>query len=135
MGLFDFFKNGTNKQFVSEPSFEQNVIKQIEMTPLTMKELRKIDVAEERELKLEYFFYTNSLQKANSLAQELRKLDYQVEVRLSASSKKLFLVTGWTTQMGMEDEIVASWTKKMCEVGYDFDCEFDGWGTTPDQSY
>ena len=133
MGLFDFLKNGANKQFVSEPSFEQNVIKQIEMTPLTMKELRKIDVAEERELKLEYFFYTNSSQKANALAQELEKLAYQVEARQSASNKKLFVVTGWTTQMKMEDKIVASWTKKMCDLGYDFDCEFDGWGTTPDQ--
>jgi regulator of RNase E activity RraB len=52
---------------------------------------------------------------------------------VSAGSEKLFMVTGWTTIMKMENEILKNWTKQMCELGYKFDCDFDGWGTTPDQ--
>ena len=35
--------------------------------------------------------------------------------------------------MKMDDQAVQLWTKEMSELGYKFDCEFDGWGTTPDQ--
>jgi hypothetical protein len=133
MGLFDFLRNNGIKQFVSESAFENNSTKQIKMTPLTMKELKKLNVNEDKELKLEYFFYTNTDKKANAFALELSKLNYDVKSRQSAGDKKLFLVTGWTTKMKMEDSTVANWTKAMCELGYEFDCEFDGWGTTPDQ--
>ncbi|MBL7829785.1 MAG: hypothetical protein JNK41_02060 [Saprospiraceae bacterium] len=34
----------------------------------------------------------------------------------------------------MAEEVVKQWTKKMCELGYKFDCEFDGWGTDPNQN-
>jgi len=133
MGLFSFLKNDGNKQFVSAPAFENQVAKQMQMAPLTMKELRKINVNEDKELKLEFFFYTNTAQKANVFAQELEKLNYEVRSGQSAGDKKLFIVTGWTTKMKMEDVIVSNWAKTMCELGFSFDCEFDGWGTTPDQ--
>jgi hypothetical protein len=35
--------------------------------------------------------------------------------------------------MPMETTNVINWTKQMCKIGYQFDCEFDGWGTNPDQ--
>jgi len=133
MGLFNFFKKDEDNWFVSELAFENNRTKQMQMTPLTIKELKKIDVSEDKELKLEYFFYTNSDKKANAFAQELKTLNYEVKSRPSAGDKKLFIITGWTTKMQMEDSIVANWTKTMCELGYGFDCEFDGWGTTPNQ--
>jgi len=133
MGLFNFFKKDGDQRFVSESAFENNKTKQMQMTPLTMKELKKIDVREDKELKLEYFFYTNTDKKADAFAQELEKLNYEVKSGPSAADKKLFIITGWTTKMQMEDSIVANWTKTMCELGYRFDCEFDGWGTTPDQ--
>ncbi|MBB3054686.1 ribonuclease E inhibitor RraB [Mucilaginibacter gotjawali] len=133
MGLFSFLKNNGNGQFVSAPAFENQVAKQMQMTPLTMKELRKLDVTEDKELKLEYFFYTNTAQKASVFAQELEKLKYEVKSGQSAGDKKLFIITGWTTKMKMDDVTVSNWTTKMCELGFNFDCEFDGWGTTPDQ--
>ena len=133
MGLFGFLRNDGNKQFVSESTFQNNRTKQMQMTPLTMKELKKINVSEDKELKLEYFFYTNTDKKATAFAKELQKLNYEVKSGQSAGDKKLFIITGWTTKMLMEDSIVANWTKTMCELGYDFDCEFDGWGTTPNQ--
>lgn len=135
MGLFDFLKpkqNGNN-QFVTEQAFKSNLTKQMQMTPQTMKQLRKIDVSADKELKPEYFFYTNTADKAKLFADEIGKLNYEVKYEQSAGDKKSFLITGWTTKMTMEDNVVASWTKEMCELGYKFDCDFDGWGTSPDQ--
>jgi len=135
MGLFNFFKskqNG-NDQFLSEEDLKINMAKQLQMTPQTMEQLRKINVTPEKELKLEYFFYTNTADKAKTFAAEIENLNYQVEYRQSAGDKKTFIITGWTDKMKMEDKVVSNWTKEMCELGYKFDCDFDGWGTSPDQ--
>lgn len=135
MGLFDFLKpKSNNGQFVSEIAFNNNRDKQMQMTPQTLDQLRKLDVTADKELKLEYFFYTNTAEKAEKLAAEIGKLDYTVQHGVSAGDKKLFIVTGWTNKMKMADDEVKQWTKQMCELGYKFDCEFDGWGTDPGQN-
>lgn len=135
MGLFDFFKSKTNNgQFVSETAFNDNRDKQMQMTPQTLEQLRRLNVTSDKELKLEYFFYTNTADKAEQLASEIVKLNYTVQHGVSAGDKNLFIVTGWTTKMKMSDEVVKQWTKQMCELGYKFDCEFDGWGTDPTQN-
>ncbi len=134
MGLFDFLKSKThNGQFVTEKAFYSNRNKQLQMTPQTLDQLRELNVTVDKELKLEYFFYTNTADKAEQFATEIGKLNYSVEHGVSAGDKNLFIVTGWTTKMKMSDEVVKQWTKQMCELSYKFDCEFDGWGTEPDQ--
>lgn len=133
MGLFDFLKQKNNGQFVSEAAFKRNFEKQKKMTPQTMGQLRKLSITEDQELKLEYFFYTNAAKKAEDLSQELSELKYSVEHGVSAHDKKLFVITGWTPKLKMETIVVEQWTGQMCEIGNKFDCEFDGWGTTPDQ--
>lgn len=134
MGLFDFFKSQSNSgQFVSEGAFSNNCKKQMQMTPQVIDQLRKLNVSEEKELKLEYFFYTNTAEKAESLALEVEKLNYTVAHGVSAGDKKLFIVTGWTAKIKMADDVVVEWTKQMCELGYKFDSEFDGWGTEANQ--
>ena len=90
-------------------------------------------IGEDKKLSLEFFFYTNSAEKATNLARDLEALKYSVTTENSVSDKKLFLVTGWTTKMEMSEPIVMDWTTKMTEMGYKCDCEFDGWGTSPDQ--
>mgnify|MGYP002346307903 CR=1 FL=1 len=134
MGLFHFLKpKSKNEPFVSETAFVDNRDRQMQMTPQTLDQLRKHQITSENELKLEYFFYTNTAKKAEQLATQLEKLNYTVQHGVSASDKKLFIVTGWTTKMNISEEVVKNWTMEMCELGYQFDCEFDGWGTTPDQ--
>jgi hypothetical protein len=103
------------------------------LTPATLKELRKHGVNSDTHLKLEYFFYTNSIEKASSLAKKLEKKKYSAEYRLSAHDSKTYLVNGWTDKMPMDEATVVKWTKEMCQIGYENDCEFDGWETTPMQ--
>lgn len=134
MGLFDFFRSNPDGIFVSTKSFARNILNQMEMTPMTLTQLRKNNVSQDTELKLDYFFYTNNVEKAKKLSEELLKLNYKVEYRLDEQKRKQFIITGETTNIKMTDSIVLKWTADMCELGYKCDCEFDGWGTLlPDE--
>ena len=133
MGLFSFFQSDPSKKFVSEKEYKSNVAKQLTMTPQTLKQLRKYNVTDAKELKLEYFFYTNTIDKAKAFASEISKLNYTVNFGKAAGTRNQFVITGWTTKIQMSDTVVLAWTKQMCELGYQFDCDFDGWGTKPDQ--
>jgi len=121
------------KRFVSEKAFEKNVEQQMSWTPQTLEQLRKYGASPEKELKLEFFFYTNTADKAAALAGDLLKRGYEVKHGPSASDPKIQVITGWTTRMPMSDGAVLDWTKDMCTVGYAHDCDFDGWGTNPKQ--
>ena len=133
MGLLDIFKSRTPKRFVSENDFRKNLSSQLKMTPQTLEQLKKLDIDDTKELKLEYFFYTNSLEKAKIFADQIKADNFNTEYHQAAIGKDQFVITGWTNPMKMDEEIVGTWTKKMCELGYKHDCEFDGWGTNPDQ--
>ncbi len=104
-----------------------------QMRPPILDWLRKFNVTEDKQLKLEYFFYTKTLDKALRVAAALENLNYEVEYDLCAYDKSSFLVTGRTTKIRMSDEIIVTWTKQMEEIAGRFDCEFDGWGTETDQ--
>lgn len=103
------------------------------MAPQTLNELRKHDVNDQTRLKLEFFFYSNSESNAARLSAALAERGYSAEHRPSASDKKRVLVNGWTDKMAMDESTVVAWTRQMCQLGFDSDCEFDGWGTNPTQ--
>lgn len=132
MGLFDFFKPKV-KPFVSESAYSSNKVTQTRLTPQTMGQLRKLNVNGEHELKLEFFFYTNTQDKAQALTTDLSKLGYEASNSLSVTNSKEYVITGWTTKILMTDSSVGEWVNQMCDLGFKHDCEFDGWGTTPEQ--
>ena len=120
-------------RFVSEQSFRENLAKQTTMTPQTMQQLRDYGVTHETTLRLEFFFYTDAQDKANSLVKALTGSGYEVQTRASAGKDRLLLITGWTTPLTMQDASVVAWTERMVRLGYEHDCEFDDWGTNPEQ--
>ena len=130
--LQDLFKR-TPGRFLTQKAHERALSSQLQMTPETLSQLRTLGVGIERSLSLEYFFYTNTPAKAESLGSALLGLGYTPEIGPSASDKRQSVITGWTPRMPMGDAIVSSWTREMCELGYAHDCEFDGWGTNPQQ--
>jgi regulator of RNase E activity RraB len=132
MALFDRFKSA-RKRFVSPEDFEGNLRKQLAMTPDTLGQLRRHGATPESSLKLEFFFYTDTADKAIALATALSEFRYEVEQGPSNSDKNLRVVTGWTTAIQMNDETVLAWTEQMCRLGFVHDCDFDGWGTDPTQ--
>lgn len=133
MGLFSFF-GSKDSRYVSESTFKKSVVKQKEMNSQTLTQLSKYGVDDKSQLSLEFFFYTDKQDKASNLAIELKKLNYGLEtVDKSAGDPKIWVITGWTTPIKMDIGSVTNWTEKMCQIGFDNDCDFDGWGTNPDQ--
>ena len=128
MGLSDLFSRQP-KRFVSKKAFEANLENQMAMTPQTLQHLRKYNITPEKRRKLEFFFYTNTAEKAAALAVELKNKNYQVECRPSVSNAKIQLITGWTAEITMSDTAILDWTREMCTLGFEYDCDFDGWGT------
>ena len=113
--------------------FQQNLALQVRMTPQTLEQLRKHGVSDDSMLRLEYFFYTDDKDKAAALHRALAKLGYEGKFERSASTDSAFVITGWTTPVRMDEESAVSWTIQMCKLGYEYDAEFDGWGTNPKQ--
>ncbi len=109
-----------NEKFIGETSFQSNRNMQEQMVTQTIEQLRKFDVNSKKELQLEYFFYSDTAEKAEKLANEMRKLNYTVYDGSSAGNKELFVINGLTTKMKMSDEDLIQWSKKMCELGYIF---------------
>jgi Regulator of ribonuclease activity B len=132
MGLLDLFSKRSQRYITSEVH-GSNRARQTGMAPGTLAQLRKLGVTDERELKLEYFFYTNSPARAAALARVLSGKGYEVRHGTSASDKRLQIVTGWTAPIPMQDASVRAWVAEMCDLGFAHDSEFDGWGTTPEQ--
>jgi hypothetical protein len=124
---------GRDGRFQSDEAHTRNRERQLSMTPQTVAQLRVYGVTDESQLKLEYFFYTNTKEKASALAQKLADLGYTGSYDHSASDKHQFVVTGWTSPMMMDAQTVLDWTGRMCDAGHGHDCEFDGWGTNPQQ--
>lgn len=129
MGLF----SRTPKPFVSDAAFRSNLARQLKMTPSTLGQLRGYGVGEDRALKLEFFFYTDAAPKAKGLAAALSALGYETKHGLSGEPKRTHIVTGWTTPIPMTEPDTARWVQRMCELGFEHDAEFDGWGTNPNQ--
>lgn len=63
---------------------------------------------------------------AAALASEFDARGYMGGHKVAAADSSLFVITGWTTPMMMTDAVVVTLSEKMCDVGYKFDCEFDG---------
>ena len=131
--LFGCKQGGGDGHFQTAEAYAHNRARQLAMTPQTVTQLREYGVTDDSQLKLEYFFYTNTKEKAEALAQKLADMGYTGSYDHSASDKKQFVVTGWTSHMKMDDQTVLDWTSRMCNIGQAHDCEFDGWGTNPKQ--
>lgn len=130
--MFDIFK-GKPRRFVSEQQHKDNLDSQLSMSPKTIEQLRGYGVGEDKCLKLEYFFYTNSAEKAAELSKELEAMGYSNQYGESVHDKKIQIITGWSTPISMATKNVVEWTASMCNIGFKHDCEFDGWGTDPEQ--
>jgi hypothetical protein len=154
--LFGCKQGGADGRFRTEEAYAQNRTRQLGMTPQRVGLLRKYGITEQSQLKLKYFFYTNTKEKAAALAQKLTDMGYTAVFDHSgyfllnrrkaaalgqkltgmgytgifdhsASDKRRFVVAGWTSRMKMDDQTVLAWTGRMCDVGREDDCEFDVW--------
>ena len=116
-------------RYVPEHEYRRNLTTQTSLSPKTLQQLYQHGVHPDMQLSLEYFFYTDTGAKARGLAEALTNLGYDPEIGPSASDESTVLITGWSTALLMEEHVVVEWVTEMCNIGFEHDCEFDGWGT------
>lgn len=79
---------------------------------------------------VEFFFYSDEEAKANNLAIELNKLGYTVyDVHPPEQEGKNWSIIGCIPPVPMGGNKFDKWTEQMIQLGYECDCQFDGWGT------
>src|SRR3954464_15044466 len=95
LGILNIFQT-KDKRFVTEEALRSNLKKQSEMNKSTLLQLRKHNVTEEKQCKIEYFFYSNKEAKGKELCKALISLGYTCSCGASAGDKRLFVINGWT---------------------------------------
>ena len=78
MGLIDIFFNipRAKGQFVSAKAYNINRSKLLNIPSEVLEQLHNVEKQVQKEIKLEYTFYTNTAEKAGRLAFEIEKLGY-----------------------------------------------------------
>ncbi|MCK5103225.1 MAG: ribonuclease E inhibitor RraB [Cyclobacteriaceae bacterium] len=123
MGIFDFLK-----PFISEKKFERNIKGQKDSADRYLDLLGKYDKRMEEPKEMEFFFYSKTRVNANELKKDLEKIGYEV-YGIERSTKNQYSIIGVTPPISLEGEKFKKWIKKMNEIGFINDCNFDGWGT------
>ena len=124
MSIFDklFCSKSSSDPYQTEAQFETNLARQISMTRQVLAQFRE---HEDRELRLEFFFYTNKSANAEALNSKLVDLGYDSRFGESAGDSALFMTTGWTTPIRMDEATVINWIETMCRLGFANDAKFD----------
>lgn len=135
MGIFGalFGRGKRDPRFVNEAAFRQNLAKQVQMAPHTLAKLREYGVTEEKQRRLDFFFYSNQGDNVSALAEALKDTSASVASGPSADDPGVFLAQGQSVPVAMTDAAVVEWVRQMTRLGYEHDCAFDGWGTDPEQ--
>ncbi len=132
--LFGCAQSGGERRFKSPQEYNEIRDHQIATVSQTINQLRKYGIKDQTVQKLQYYFYTNTEKKAAALCQGLATLGYQGKYDRSASDKRLFAIIGETSPMRMDGQTVLDWTIRMCDLGQEYDCEYDGWATEVPQT-
>jgi hypothetical protein len=86
MGMFSSIfgsrPSGGDGRFQTDEAYAQSRAKQLAMTPQTVAQLRNYGVTPQTQLKLEYFFYTDTKEKAAALAYQTKSADRQANTNI-----------------------------------------------------
>lgn len=118
---------GSN-QVVTAAKFEERVNDHVGSLDI-YREMRDLHGGGSEFMKLDYWFYTDEHEKAESLAEALHNLKYQVEISDDGRDDGKICISGSTPFMHDVDDAMEKWVTQMNELGFIHDCEFDGWGS------
>ncbi len=107
---------------------EDNLNHQLDMLDVTWEQFVENGVDENSELNLEFMFLAPSKEMALSLSNALD--DYQTEIKSEGLFKKKWFVEGATDPTNVSKEILVQWLEFMISKGWEFGCEFDGFGAS-----
>lgn len=127
MKILHLLKGRRKKQFISEVDFSTNRGRQSHLAIEKLVKLREANVEEEDVFRINYSFFAENPEKAQELAKALQYLNHAVEDKIAKTSKGLFVVKGKSIPVKMMHEVLRKWALDMCDLGYKYDCDFEGW--------
>jgi regulator of RNase E activity RraB len=115
------------KKFKSDQSLQK------EKTSKTLEVMLGFGLRTKPTQEVEFFFYADNENDASNLAIELHNLGCEIEcVDNSAGRADIWLVSGWTSAMPMDEDSLTKWAEAMDKLAASNRCTFDGWGTFAD---
>ena len=121
-------QDSKNLQFVSEEDFKNNLESQDSKVTRTLGVMSAFNLKAKEKLEIDFFFYTDTSEKAERFAAALKELDFESSWYKPINDRNLYSITCWTDKIDNDEELLTYWTKHLCQLGYKYDCEFDGWG-------
>lgn len=85
------------------------------------------NISANEKLNINFAFITDTKDKAECFSKKLADMfpNYtNIEVN---NYEEIFEVTGLTEKIQMSLAVVNNWNTKMWDLGYKYDCKFDGW--------
>ena len=113
--------------YTTEEGNNENIAEQKEMNGKTLSILISKRYKEFEEAKVDFYFYSNDLQKLEKLAEDLSSKGDEIDVIEESSSENEFLLAGTSVAVKLSIENLNEWTTGMCNLGLSYDCEFGGW--------
>lgn len=115
-------------QFVPPEKFEKSLKRQKHAAGKFMEMLKRFRLRSEKPREVEFFFYAPDLKQTHLLQEALKKLQYHVSDQSGSSPAESFSIIGHTPTMAISEKSLSQWTAQMCELGFIYDCKFDGYG-------
>jgi hypothetical protein len=120
--MFNIFK----KKFITEEGHQQNTKRLQDLNPQTYELVLTHGVKDGEQKEFRFYFYTSNQNAAENLGKEL-SINFGYILENVHQTGKDWCVLGETGKMPFHLNEINKWTKEMCEFGYKFDAEFDGW--------
>lgn len=106
--------------------YETNLNHQLDMLDVTWEQFVANGVDNNSELILDFMYLALNKKAAFSLSNALE--DYQTETKSEGLFKKKWSVEGVTHPTNVSKDILVQWLEFMISKGWEYDCEFDGFG-------
>ncbi len=114
--------------FVSGSTHETNIRVKLARIPQQVAKLRSLGITADEKSSFEVYFYTESELAARELTLELAKQGYLVGYGAIFDDEILLhSVEGSSPSIKVDEDSLAEWVLRMCEIGYEFDAKFESW--------
>ncbi len=97
-----------------------------------LKEMYADGIKETDRFSIEFYFLTDKESKAKNLVEAITKRFPQYSEIETVDFSGEYEISGITEAVVMELKSINDWNKTMWDLGYEFDCRFDGWQTGPE---
>ncbi len=109
-------------------AYNDNIEHQLNMLEATWEAFKENGVTEETELILEFVYLSPNKECAYSLNEALE--NYDSSVRSEGIFKKKWFIDGCSHSITVSKEILEEWLTFMVALGWEHQCEFDGFGAS-----